>query len=102
MKTLAIGAVASIAVLGLMVVPAFASNSGNGSDYGTMPGYAVANGNTICAGHGSFDAFGKDANLGNLVSGHATFLSSYPGPGTDGTQTGLNNSTLCGNPQGNP
>lgn len=101
-KKLLISASASVAILSLMALPVFASNSGNGSDYGTMPGYSVANSNTICAGHGSFDAFGKDANLGNLVSGHATFLGSYPGPGTVGTQTGFNNSTLCGHPQGNP
>ena len=86
---------------------AFASNSGDGSDYGTQPGFAVANGNTSCAGHGSFDAFGKGANLGIQASPgngdpqHATFLGSYPGPGTDGYQTGINNSGLCGNRQGN-
>ncbi|KKW22658.1 MAG: hypothetical protein UY65_C0019G0001 [Parcubacteria group bacterium GW2011_GWA2_51_12] len=101
-----IGAAATAAVLlGTMAAPALASNSGDGSDYGTMPGYATATGNTVCADHGSFDAFGKGANLGidfspgNGDPQHATFLGSYPGPGTDGTQTGINNSSLCGNPQ---
>ena len=42
---------------------------------------------TICAGAGAFGAFGK----GNSLAG-----------GADGDQTGFNNSTLCGNPQGNP
>ena len=42
---------------------------------------------TICSFAGAFGAFGK----GNSLAG-----------GADGDQTGLNNSTLCGNPQGNP
>ncbi|MBI2327105.1 hypothetical protein HYU92_02195 [Candidatus Curtissbacteria bacterium] len=102
-KLATIGAAA--ALFAATAIPAFASNSGDGSDYGTQPGYSVANGNTICAGHGSFDAFGKGANLGIETSPgngdvqHATFLGSWPGPGTNGTQTGINNSTLCGNPQ---
>lgn len=89
------------ATFALSTLPAFASNAGDGSDYGTMPGYAVANDNTVCAGHGSFNAFGKNASLG-AEKVHATFLlGSYPGPGANGTQTGLNNSLLCGNRQGN-
>ena len=63
-----------------------ASNSGDGSEYGTQPGFAVANANTPCAGHGAFGYLGKDNNLAG---------------GADGTQTGLNNSALCGNRQGN-
>lgn len=97
-KKIAFGAAATAFMFGSLAIPAFASNAGDGSDYGTQPGYSVANGNTICAGHGSFDAFGKDASLGTEKV-HATFLGSYPGPGTNGTQTGINNSTLCGNPQ---
>jgi len=42
---------------------------------------------TICADHGSFGAFGP----GNNFAG-----------GANGKQTGYNNSTVCGNPQGNP
>ncbi len=104
-KRLAIGASAAAIMFGSLAGGAIASSSGDGSDYGTQPGYTVANGNTICAGHGSFNAFGKGANLGIETSPgngnvqHATFLGSWPGPGTDGTQTGINNSTLCGNPQ---
>jgi hypothetical protein len=88
---------------------AFAGNAGDGSGYGTQPGFdnAIANSNG-CAGAGAFGAFGKGANLGIAnppgnpdQPGHATFLGSYPGPGTDGQQTGLNNSSLCGNRQGN-
>ena len=99
-KKFLIGATASVIVLGATAIPAFASNSGDGSDYGSMPGYSVAMDNTECAGHGSFNAFGKNAILG-IEKVHADFLSSYPGPGTDGTRTGLNNSGLCGNRQGN-
>jgi hypothetical protein len=54
----------------------------------TQPGSAVldcANANTPCAGHGAFGAFGKDFNFAG---------------GADGQQTGFNNSSLCGNPQG--
>ena len=98
-KKILISGAAGALMLGSIITPAFASNSGNGSDYGTQPGYVVATSKTTCSGAGAFDAFGKDANLGNLTSGHAIFLGSYPGPGTDGTQTGINNSTLCGNPQ---
>jgi hypothetical protein len=63
-----------------------AGNSGDGSEYGTQPGFVVANGNTPCAGHGAFGYFGKDNNLAG---------------GADGYQTGINNSLLCGNRQGN-
>jgi len=58
----------------------------DGSEYGTQPGFVVANGNTPCAGHGAFGAFGKDNNFAG---------------GANGCQTGINNSTLCGNRQGN-
>ena len=71
-----------------LAIPAigFAGNSGDGSEYGTQPGFAVANANTECAGHGAFGAFGKDNNFAG---------------GANGYQTGINNSTLCGNRQGN-
>lgn len=95
-KMLASAAITAVA-LSSFAVPAFASNAGDGSDYGTQPGYSVATGQTSCSGAGAFDFFGKDWNLGNLVSGHYVG-GSYPGPGANGTQTGINNSTLCGNP----
>jgi hypothetical protein len=104
-KVIGIAIVASSLALS---TAAFASSAGDGSDYGTQPGYnnAIANSNG-CAGAGSFDAFGKGANLGIAESPgngnpqHATFLGSWPGPGTDGQQTRSNNSNLCGNPQNN-
>jgi len=71
-----------------LAVPAVgvAGNSGDGSEYGTQPGFAVANANTPCAGHGAFGYFGKDNNLAG---------------GANGYRTGLNNAGLCGNRQGN-
>lgn len=80
--------VLAVACACALVVPAIgvAGNSGNGSEYGTQPGFAVANGNTPCAGHGAFGYFGKDNNLAG---------------GANGYETGLNNSALCGNRQGN-
>lgn len=69
------------AVIGLALAgPAYAAGGG----YGSQPGYGVANSETACAGHGSFGAFGQGNNLAG---------------GADGTQTGINNSNLCGNPQ---
>ena len=45
------------------------------------------------AGSGSFGFFGKNMNLG---------VKSDPAdPGANGQQTGLNNSAVCGNRQGN-
>ncbi len=86
-KKCIVGLAASVALFGAMAAPTLAGNAGDGSGYGTQPGYAVANGNTPCAGHGAFGAFGKDANFAG---------------GADGTQTGINNSTLCGHPQNQP
>jgi hypothetical protein len=83
---------ATAALTGLVLVPAslsataFAGNSGDGSEYGTQPGFTVSLDQTACAGHGAFGAFGKDFNLAG---------------GADGYQTGINNGTLCGNRQGN-
>jgi hypothetical protein len=76
---------ASICALAIPAV-GIAGNSGDGSEYGTQPGYEVANDQTECAGHGAFGAFGKDNSLAG---------------GANGYQTGINNSTLCGNRQGN-
>jgi hypothetical protein len=64
---------------------AFAGNAGDGSDYGTQPGFTVALEHTPCAGHGAFGILGKDYNMAG---------------GANGQQTGLNNSSLCGNRQG--
>jgi len=45
------------------------------------------------AGSGAFGFFGKDMNLG--------IKSDPTDPGADGHQTGINNSSVCGNRQGN-
>ena len=55
--------------------------SGNGCDNSSA--------NTVCAGHGSFGAFGEKGDVGHDFRG-----------GASGDRTGYNNSTLCGNPQG--
>ena len=75
----------AVAGVAAMSTSAFAGNAGDGSGYGTQPGYDVSNSHTACAGHGAFGAFGKDYNLAG---------------GADGQATGANNSNLCGNPQG--
>ena len=78
------------AIAALAIVPATA-----GATYGTQPGFSVANGNTVCAGHGAFGAFGANGDVAH------DFGINNPGsngaPGADGTQTGINNSSLCGN-----
>jgi len=74
---------ASIIAAALLMVGASAGAASAANDYGSQPGFAVANANTICAGHGAFGVFGP----GNSMAG-----------GADGTQTGINNSTLCGQP----
>ncbi len=102
---LLIGVAISAILLAALAVPAFAGDEGDGSGYCTQAGCVQSLSQTECAGHGSFGAFGKGANLGIEASPgngnvqHATFLGSWPGPGTDGSQTGDNNSQLCGNPQ---
>jgi hypothetical protein len=82
---------------------AFAGNAGDGSGYGTQPGFDTAIANSGgCAGHGSFGAFGKDFNFGNAQSGRVPGApgNNTNGNGANGQQTGANNSQLCGNPQG--
>jgi hypothetical protein len=64
-----------------------AAADGEGGDYcgASSNGCAHSSDNTICSGHGSFGAFGKD--------------NDWRG-GASGDNTAYNNSTLCGNPQG--
>jgi len=81
---------ASIVAAALLMVGASAGAASAALDYGSQPGYDTANGNTVCAGHGSFGAFGKGYNMG--VGNTDGVL------GADGTKTGINNSTLCGQP----
>lgn len=84
-KKIGLVLVAPAALVCIASGPAFAGNAGDGSDYGTQHGFDVSQAHTTCSGHGAFGAFGKDYNLKG---------------GADGRQTGINNSTLCGNPQG--
>lgn len=105
MKKLLFGASTSIVMLGAMIAPAFAGNSGTGAEYGTQPGYDVSFANSqscvnsltgttdVSADHGAFGYYGKDHNLG--------VKSDPTDPGANGYKTGINNSTLCGNRQGN-
>ena len=86
-KLLALAAVAAA-----LAVPTVASAGGG---YGTQPGFAVANANTVCAGHGAFGAFGEQGTYGHDFG--INTLRADGEPGADGTATGLNNSSLCGN-----
>jgi hypothetical protein len=81
------GVAASIAIITGTAVPALAANdycgaSANGCEHAAAAGAQCGTG----AGSGAFGAFGKDNNFAG---------------GANGQQTGLNNSALCGNRQGN-
>jgi len=76
-----LAALTLLALTAAMAIPALAGNSGDGSDYGTQPGFTTSLEQTPCAGHG---AFGKDYNMAG---------------GADGTQPGISNSNLRGNTQ---
>ena len=89
------------AVAGLLLLPASAAFAGVGN--GTQPG-AVAMGNTVCAGHGAFGAFGNngvgqhDFGVNNPGSNGLPGASNWQNPSTtSGLSTGGNNSSLCGN-----
>lgn len=100
LKKIAAGVAASALLLSSFAIPAFASTAGDGSSYGTQPGYAVAQSQTTCSGAGAFDAFGQGFNFGNSTSGHVPYPgNAVNGNGADGSATGSNNSNLCGNPQ---
>ena len=99
-KKYVLGAFAAVLMTGGFALPALASTSGDGSDYGTQPGYTQATTQTDCAGAGAFDAFGQGFNFGNSTSGHTPYAgNAQNGNGADGQATGSNNSSLCGNPQ---
>jgi len=59
------------------------------------PGYPIAIGNTICAGHGAFGAFSGDPG-----AVHDLVLADKAAGISLGSETGPANSNLCGNPQG--
>jgi len=78
---------ASALLFGSLALPAFAADdycgaSSNGCAHAAAAGAQCDTG----AGSGGFGAFGKDNNFAG---------------GANGQQTGLNNSALCGNRQGN-
>jgi hypothetical protein len=79
----------STAIAAALITPAAgaADPGGQSGQYcrASSNGCATSSSNTICAGHGSFGAFGKDNNFAG---------------GASGDRTAFNNSTLCGNPQG--
>ena len=83
---------AATAMLVACAVPAGAAAAGGG--YGSQPGFAVANGNTPCAGHGAFGAFSGDPGVI-----HGYVLADKAEGTTLGAETGPANSSLCGNPQ---
>ena len=101
-KTL-IGAGATALMFGSFIVPVLAAgNSTPGIDrYLDNPGRQQATDvGAQCgsgAGSGAFGYLGKDNNPGDPSwdGGNGT------DPGTSGHQTGLNNSAVCGNRQGN-
>ena len=96
-------AIGTAAVLGTLVLSSGAFAAGNstpGDDrYTNNPGREQAQSHvgggcdSSAAGAGAFGYFGKDNNLG--------IKSDPTDPGANGQQTGLNNSSLCGNRQGN-
>ena len=90
MKKLIAAATVALGV-GFTAAPAMAA-------YGTQPGFDRSQAQTQCSGAGAFGAFGEHGDV------YHDFGVNNPGsngaPGADGTQTGINNSTLCGQPHG--
>lgn len=100
----------AVALLSI-AIPAFADgpttpgNSAPGPDrYLNNPGRIQAGivgaQNDSGAASGTFGYLGKDNSMGTEAV-HCESCGSYPGPGTDGEITGLNNSSVAGNRQGN-
>lgn len=77
MKTRILGLAFGAALAVTTIVPAFAGNSGNGSEYHPQ-------GSDCGQYHGAFGYFGKDNNLG--------IKSDPTDPGADGAATGDANS----------
>jgi hypothetical protein len=102
-KKYVVGGIASLGIVGAMAVPALAANGGGGYCVNSSNGCeAAAAAGAQCgtgAGSGAFGAFGEHGDVTH------DFGVNNPGsngkPGADGHQTGLNNSALCGNRQGN-
>jgi hypothetical protein len=86
-KSIAIGTGLSVMIFATFAFVFTISGASAANDYcgASANGCAHSQENTICAGHGAFGAFGKDNNFAG---------------GASGERTAFNNSTLCGNPQG--
>jgi hypothetical protein len=74
-------AAAALVGLGSTASAEYCEQSSNGCENSSA--------NTVCAGHGSFGAFGENGDVWHDFRG-----------GASGDRTAYNNSTLCGNPQG--
>lgn len=84
--------------------PTYGNSNGQGNSDPGLARYEAtaqnANPDAQCgtgAGSGAFGYLGKMLNLGIF----GVYGSSDSAPGTDGYQTGLNNSAVCGNRQSN-
>src|SRR6476620_11881253 len=94
-------AIGMAAVIGVLVLSSGAFAAGNSTPgidrYNNNPGRQQATEvGAQCgsgAGSGAFGYLGKDNNLG--------IKSDPTDPGANGQQTGINNSSVCGNRQGN-
>jgi hypothetical protein len=84
-KFIAIAGVAAV-----LVIPATASAMSNGTPPGTD------NASYCGAGHGTFGYLGEQGMRHDLGQGDTTEAGSLK-LGANGTATGLNNSSLCGN-----
>ena len=80
------GAAAAAFLLGASIAPAFADINDYNNNPGRQQAIEVGAQCGSGAGSGAFGYFGKDNNLAG---------------GADGHQTGVNNSAVCGNRQGN-
>jgi len=65
---------ATFMIIGVSATGASASSAGDGSSYGTQPGFGVA---SACGTmHGAFDYFGKGLNLAGGADGRETGLAN--------------------------
>lgn len=89
-KKYIIGVIASVGIAGTLAVPAFAAMPTNPGTYGTAPLNAQCG---TAAKSGAFNAHNDVYGPNSREFGQAG--------GSGGGQTGLNNSAVCGNRQGN-
>jgi hypothetical protein len=98
---LAIGGSVAAVALSSAGSPAFADSGGycSSSANGCTQSFqnSANKGNGPCADHGAFGAFGTFGD-----APHDFGQGNPNGPGANGQATGAANSSVCGNPQGNP